>query len=1578
MEHRLALLADTLQDARSKLKAFIDGHTHDGLFTGQVRRRQAVAEQEERIATWIVSADWAALVQAWLAGATIDWPLLYRDRQPRRLDLPTYPFAKDRFWQAPISTAPPATAGPAVGWLHPLLQRNTSARGQQRFTSSFDGTEFFLRDHRFRDAPVLPGAALLEMARAAAQHTLELGVQERLQLKNMVWLQPFAPGASSRELRVDVLQEEGGTLAVSMTSGAGPQHVRHSQCQVEVVAFDDVAPADLAALQARCGECRIEAQDCYAQFEAAGLVYGATHRGIETIGLGRDADGKPQALARWRLPAELAASASAFHLHPAALDAALQTAIAFGPPAGGEGAALPFSVERVLILRPTPAQGWALMRLAAGTQPQDAVRKLDLDVLDDQGVVCVRLLGLSARPVDVPAGAGQTLLLQPQWQARPVPAGDRPAYAQRWVVLSPALAAHAQALEAALPAAQCQVLPSSGGLAQRYESATTQVLALLQVVLQARPQEPVLLQIALQPGGDDSLFRGLAGLLKTARQENPRLLGQVITVPADVGSDALAAMLSESGAAPDDVQVRYDSGTRELAVLQEVQSQPGAATLWRDGGVYLLTGGAGGLGLAFARAIASRAKEPVLVLSGRAPLDADKQAQLAALRGLGARASYRQADIADALSVRGLVEGIVEEHGTLHGVLHAAGVLRDSFLMKKTTDEVRAVLAPKVGGAVALDEATRTLPLDLFVLFSSVSGAFGNIGQGDYAAANAFMDSFAAWRAAQGAPGRSLSVNWPLWEEGGMALDARVREQMGQRGLEALPTAQGVRALDQALATAAHQVVVLAGHRGRIRAAMAAPLEEKLAAAPGDALAPETAVARQELAPVLQAALVHAIAALLKVQAADVELDAEWTEFGFDSISLTQLATQLNRDWRIELAPTAFFEHQTPADLLGYLLQRWGAPIAAVLQPTQAAAQTAAPVATTSPVTAPVKRPSPVTAPTAAEGGDIAVVAMSGRFPGAASLSQLWDVLREGRDCVTEIPRSRWPLEGFYEADVERAIALGRSYSKWGGFLEGVDEFDAAFFDIPAREAAVMDPQARLFLQAVWHLLEAAGQTREGLRRWHQGRVGLYVGSMYQQYRFDHGDAVTRAISANASYSAIANRTSHFYGFEGPSVAVDTMSSSSLMAIHMACKDLRLGECEAAVAGGVNLSIDPRKYIAASQMKVIASHPGSRSFADGDGFIPAEAVGAVLLKPLQAALRDGDPLLAVIKSTSSNHSGRGGGFLVPNLQAQVRLVEDNLRKAGIDAGSISYVEAAANGSALGDAIELRALEKAFGPVPRAAGPCAIGSVKANMGHAEAASAMCQLAKVLLQLRHGVLLPTPVGERLNPNLDFSGGTFRLQRGLEPWTCDGPRRAMVNSFGAGGSYASMILEEPPRCEPAPPTEGPQLIPLSARTPAQLQAQVRSLLDHLQAHADWDLGALAHLLQCGREPMGYRVAWVVSSRPQLLAALAWRLQGAGAAGGQAPAPMCAGEPLAGTRSLWSGASGERMVQALLDEKDLEKLALAWSQGAAVPWDSLHAGRPAHGLDVPGYPFQRDRHWLGAGPSGAPAAGEGEARPA
>ncbi|MDU3338023.1 alpha/beta fold hydrolase [Paraclostridium bifermentans] len=452
---------------------------------------------------------------------------------------------------------------------------------------------------------------------------------------------------------------------------------------------------------------------------------------------------------------------------------------------------------------------------------------------------------------------------------------------------------------------------------------------------------------------------------------------------------------------------------------------------------------------------------------------------------------------------------------------------------------------------------------------------------------------------------------------------------------------------------------------------------------------------------------------------------------------------------------------------------------------------------------------------------DIAIIGMSGKFPMADNLDEFWENLVESKDCIEEIPSRLWDWKKNWNQ--EKGIR-GKTYSKWGGFISDTDKFDPLFFNISNLEAGMLDPQERKFLEVVYHTLENSGYTKRALS---DLSVGVYVGVMWGQYQL-YG---TNNADAQSSYASIANRVSYFFDFTGPCIALDTMCSSSLTSLHLACESIKSGECDVAIAGGVNLTVHPNKYIYLSKTGFAASDGRCRSFGDGgDGYVPGDGVGAFLLKPLNKAIKDKDNIWGVIKSTSINHGGKSKGFTAPNPRLQTKLIKKGLEKASISPNSLSYLELHGTGTALGDPIELKALANAFNELGVPNHKIPIGSVKSNIGHLESAAGFASIAKVLLQMRNEKLVPSINSDVLNPNINFEEVPFYVQRDLKDWN-NTQKFSSVSSFGAGGSNAFVVLEEYKEAKDKKnKTIKPYFILLSAKTKEQLACKVKDLYTYL----------------------------------------------------------------------------------------------------------------------------------------------------
>ncbi|MED1917317.1 SDR family NAD(P)-dependent oxidoreductase [Bacillus thuringiensis] len=585
----------------------------------------------------------------------------------------------------------------------------------------------------------------------------------------------------------------------------------------------------------------------------------------------------------------------------------------------------------------------------------------------------------------------------------------------------------------------------------------------------------------------------------------------------------------------------------------------------------------------------------------------------------------------------------------------------------------------------------------------------------------------------------------------------------------------------------------------------------------------------------------------------------------------------------------------------------------------------------------------------------IAIIGMSGQFPKAATIDELWDNICKGEDCVSEIPAERWSLERYYDPDPKKP---GKTYSKWMGVLEDADKFDPLFFQISPVEAEYMDPQQRLFLANSWACIENAGLRPSDLSG---SRCGVFAGCGTGDYgRMERGEELHAQNLMGTSVSILSARISYLLNLKGPCMAIDTACSSSLVAISEACSSLLLDNCDMALAGGVNVMSGPAMHIMTSKSGMLSKDGRCYTFDNrANGFVPGEGTGVLLLKRLSDAVRDKDPVYAVIRGWGINQDGKTNGITAPSAASQEELEKSVFDKFGINPETISLVEAHGTGTKLGDPIEVEALTASFAAYTDKKGYCALGSIKSNIGHLLAASGVSGVIKVVQSLKHRMLPPTIHFDSLNEHIRLDGSPFFVNTSLKKWEIEsGIRRASVSSFGFSGTNAYMVIEEYNPESPghsAPPMDQPLLFPVSAKTEDGLDDAVASLKAFLLRETDICLSDVALTLQAGREEMDVRAAFTANTKEELLQAMEDHLL-------RRPS-SCVFSGKVNRRQIRNAiASGEELPsEHETSSSQAVKLADAakkWVQGLqALPL--VNGGERIH---MPTYPFAKERYWLEA----------------
>ncbi|MFD7622721.1 type I polyketide synthase, partial [Streptomyces sp. NPDC059802] len=960
------------------------------------------------------------------------------------------------------------------------------------------------------------------------------------------------------------------------------------------------------------------------------------------------------------------------------------------------------------------------------------------------------------------------------------------------------------------------------------------------------------------------------------------------------------------------------------------------------------TGATGTLGGLVARHLVTARGVRSLLLLSRRGADAPGAAELVAeLEAAGARVSLVACDASDRDALAAALATVPAAH-PLTGIVHTAGVLDDGVISELDADRIDTVLRPKADAAWNLHELTlHHHELAEFILFSGGAGTFGGPGQGNYAAANVFLDVLAQYRQARGLP--ATAVAWGMWEErSGMTAhlgDAEIA-RMTRTGMQPLPTDHGLALLDAATTTG-HALLVAARldlaamrRHGETSGTGVPPLFQALVRAParrslGAGKAVEASSLAQQLAALpaeqaqhtlLDLVRTHVAAVLGHASADTVHTGKAFRELGFDSLTAVEIRNRLNTATGLRLPTTLVFDYPTPAVLADHLYSELvGSGPGAT--PAGAAAV---------PGTGTADDP-------------IAIIGMGCRFPGGVRSPQdLWQLLTDGRDAIGGVPLDReWDLDVFRHTEGD---SQGTSYVGEGGFLRDAGQFDPAFFGISPREALAMDPQQRLLLETSWETFENAGINPVDVRR---TRTGVYAGAAASGY-----GGATRSrpngfeghLLTGTAGSVVSGRISYALGLEGPAMTVDTACSSSLVALHMAVQGLRNGECTMALAAGVMVMGTPTSFVEFSRQQALATDGRCKAFAEAaDGFGLAEGVGVLLLERLSEARRLGHEVLAVVRGSAVNQDGASNGLTAPNGPSQQRVIRQALANAGLTTADVDVVEAHGTGTKLGDPIEAQALLATYGRERPQDKPLLLGSIKSNIGHTQAAAGVAGVMKMVLAMRNGVLPQTLHIDTPSTHVDWTQGEIELLTEHTPWPETGaPRRAGVSSFGMSGTNAHLILEEAPRTESATPSvASPVAVPwvLSGKSEAALRAQAGKLLDRIREDTDTSLTDIGYSLALTRSHFDHRAAVVATHHNDFLTALENLTHGRAATNTTTAQTQPSPRPVfifPGQGAQWAG-----MAVGLLDSSPAFAARMAECAAALEPYVDWSLIDVARGVD-------------------------------
>lgn len=1003
----------------------------------------------------------------------------------------------------------------------------------------------------------------------------------------------------------------------------------------------------------------------------------------------------------------------------------------------------------------------------------------------------------------------------------------------------------------------------------------------------------------------------------------------------------------------------------------------------KNDGIYIITGGSGKIGLEIAGYFASKNKVNIALISRSGMPDRSEWNEIIS-RGVdskeclkieaildiektGSKVECFKADVAEIIEMEEVIQQLRNKFGKINGIIHAAGLAGNGFIIRKSEEIFKEVMSPKVQGTWVLDYVTRNDDLDFFVMFSSGVAIIGEAGQGDYTSANSYMDLYSFYRNKLGK--RTVSINWPIWEGARMGKGNSINID----GIfKAMPTIETIEAFDKILNTNVARIIVgeinyKSEYIGMIINKLPFKISKDIRQKVENSSKNSELLIRyketnqdeevklkgreNESYSEIETILAKTYRQVLGIR--EVNIYDNFFEIGGDSIILNRMYVELEKKFPGKLVITDFFSYTSISKLAQYISGK-------ELEETKASVP---------------RNNSKVDI-----NDDIAIIGVATQLPGANNIDEYWENIKNGIDLIKRFPESRRKDIDAYLSGTDHKWNDAKQYME-AAFLDEIDKFDYKFFKLSPKEAKLTDPCQKMFLQTAWNAIEDSGY---GGTKLSGSSTGVYMGfaniikDSYQKIISDVDMALIPASIVGNVSAMIPARVAYLLNLRGPAMVIDTACSSTLVAVHMACSSIRNGECDMALAGGIKLFLVPldNEY---TKIGIEASDGRTRTFDDSaDGAGMGEGVGVIVLKTLSKAIEDKDNIYAVIKGSAINQDGASVGITAPNPEAQTEVIIKAWNKAGIDPETIDYIEAHGTGTKLGDPIEIVGLKNAFKRYTDKKQFCAIGSVKTNIGHLNECAGIAALIKAVLVLKNKEIPPNRNFNQPNSNINFQESPVYVNTKLRKWKSkERGMIAAVSAFGFSGTNCHMILEEAPRVDRENAGNKLNIFSLSANTEEGLKELISRYYEITIKGLDTDVENICYTTNVGRGQYFYRLAMIVNGNMDFMEKIQklntmgleninreWFYYGIHRVVSENSEKEVEFAITEAVKKDISRIVRKNIIDYVSSYEENKELLLEicrlYTAGADVQWQELYKERKLKRVSLPGYPFEPSRCWI------------------